>query len=75
MITETEADYENLILELANQPERLKQIRSKLLDNRLKEPLFDTKRYTRNFEIGLEKAYDLFFEGKAPENIIVEVPS
>ena len=25
--------------------------------------------------LGLEKAYDLFFEGKAPENIIVEVPS
>ena len=75
LITQTEADFEKLILELANQPERLKQIRSKLQTNRSKEPLFNTKRYARNFEIGLQKAYDLFFEGKVPENITVEVPN
>ena len=44
LITETDADYENLIIELANQPEKLCKIRSKLQSNRLTKPLFDTKR-------------------------------
>ena len=69
---QSEADYENLIIELANHPQKLHGIRSKLQSNRLTKPLFDTKRYTRNFEAGLLQAYDLYFKGKQPRHIAVE---
>ena len=52
LITETEQEYEELILHLASNPGRLAQIRKKLADNRLSAPLFDTARYTRHLEDG-----------------------
>ena len=71
LITQTEDDYEALILALASQPEKLKAVRAKLLENRLKAPLFDTRRYTRNFERGLELAYGHFLRGDAACDIRV----
>jgi len=72
LITESEADYERLIVELATHPDKLAHIKNKLLDNRTKAPLFDTKRYTRNFERGLMHAYDLYWQDKAPADIWVQ---
>jgi protein O-GlcNAc transferase len=72
LVTTTEADYEALILELASNPEKLTAIKDKLAANRLTEPLFDTKRYTRNFERGLQKVYDLYFNGKTPQDVWVD---
>ena len=71
LIADTEEHYERLILELATEPEKLAAIRERLAKNRLQEPLFDTERYTRNLERGLKAAYDLYFEGKKPEDIVV----
>jgi predicted O-linked N-acetylglucosamine transferase (SPINDLY family) len=71
LITHSEEEYEELIFELAMQPPKLREIRDKLNRNRLTEPLFDTERYTQNFEQGLQKAYDLYFCGKLPEDIVV----
>lgn len=71
LITETEAEYEAKILELATRPQRLQEIRERLWRNRSTQPLFDTKRYTRNFEAGLQRAYDLYFEGKDPADITI----
>ena len=72
LVTTTEADYEALILELATDPDKLKLMNEKLASNRLTEPLFDTKRYTRNFERGLQKVYDLYFAGEAPQDVCVD---
>jgi predicted O-linked N-acetylglucosamine transferase (SPINDLY family) len=71
LITETKEDYENLIFQLATEPKRLAEIKEKLARNRLKEPLFDTKRYTRNFERGLRNAYQLYCDDKPPQDIWV----
>ncbi|MFY0693265.1 MAG: tetratricopeptide repeat protein [Paracoccaceae bacterium] len=71
LITESEEAYEALILELATNPEHLSEIRARLAANRTTMPLFDTERYTRNFETGLQMAYDRYFEGKAPADIVV----
>jgi predicted O-linked N-acetylglucosamine transferase (SPINDLY family) len=43
LITSTQEEYEALAIQLATNPERLRQIRQKLKDNRLTAPLFDTK--------------------------------
>lgn len=71
LVTRSEEEYENLIFDLAASPERLSSIKSKLLKNKLTEPLFDTQRYTRNFEKGLIQAYDLHRNGIPPRDIYV----
>jgi predicted O-linked N-acetylglucosamine transferase (SPINDLY family) len=71
LIAETEEQYEQLILELTNNPNKLSLIKTKLAENRLKMPLFDTDRYTQNFERGLAQAYNLYLDGKEPQDIVV----
>lgn len=72
LITKTDEDYEKLILKLANNPKTLQELKNKLFNNKLKTPLFDTKRYVANFERGLKQAYKLYCNGSKPKNIIVE---
>jgi len=60
LITESEGDYERLILELAHDRQRLGAIKETLKANRHTEPLFDTQRYARNLEAGFDRAYDAF---------------
>ncbi|HEY1125381.1 MAG TPA: tetratricopeptide repeat protein [Sphingobium sp.] len=54
LVTEADADYEALALDLATHPAKLAAIRDKLAANRLTTPLFDTDRYVRDFEALLE---------------------
>ena len=69
LITKNYEEYEKLILELATNSKKLSEIKTKLLINRRKEPLFDTKRYTQNFEKGLQQAYNLYLNGEKPKDI------
>ena len=71
LITDTVEQYEDLILSLATRPEKLSAVKRKLEVNRLREPLFDTIRYTRNFEKGLWRAFDRYFCGNEAEDIWV----
>lgn len=57
LITESEEEYEALIIKLASQPEKLKAIKEKIHSNRLSHPLFDTEKYTRDFENLLHHCY------------------
>jgi predicted O-linked N-acetylglucosamine transferase (SPINDLY family) len=54
LVTETNEAYEALALDLATNPAKLTAIREKLAANRLTTPLFDTARYTSDFETLLE---------------------
>ena len=72
LITKTEFDYEKKCLELALNPKKLKFIKEKLAKNLNTQPLFDTKRYARNFERGLQEAYKRLVDGKNPANIFVK---
>jgi predicted O-linked N-acetylglucosamine transferase (SPINDLY family) len=69
LVTETDEDYEALILALARDPARLAAIRQRLAANRLTAPFFDTVRYTRDFEKALRAAYDRYFDGLEPGDI------
>jgi protein O-GlcNAc transferase len=71
LITWREQDYEALVLHLANHPEQLAEIRNRLHRNRLAEPLFDSKKYTRDFESGLRRVYNLYLYGRSPQDIWV----
>jgi len=71
LVTETEKDYEALILELATNPIKLAKIKEKLESNRLTQPLFNTELYTKHLENGYLQAYKSYFDGKPNEAIIV----
>ena len=71
LITKTEQDYEALILKLATNPTKLAEIKEKLANNRLAQPLFNTELYTRYLENGYQQAYQNYFDGNLPQTIIV----
>jgi protein O-GlcNAc transferase len=71
LITETEEDYEALILKLATNPTKLAKIKEKLANNRLNQPLFNTELYTRHLENGYQQAYQNYFDGNLPQTIMV----
>jgi predicted O-linked N-acetylglucosamine transferase (SPINDLY family) len=50
LITHTLEEYERTALELCRDPERLRQLRAKLTQQRVSSPLFDTNTYCRNLE-------------------------
>ena len=58
LATTSLAQYEELALALATEPERLAAIKARLVRNRESEPLFDTARFTRH----LESAYTTMWE-------------
>jgi predicted O-linked N-acetylglucosamine transferase (SPINDLY family) len=50
LITNTQAEYETLAIELAMNHQKLRDIKLKLANNRLSAPLFDTPLFVKNIE-------------------------
>jgi predicted O-linked N-acetylglucosamine transferase (SPINDLY family) len=71
LITKTNQQYEELILELAKNPTRLAEIKKKLAMNRLSKPLFNTELFTKYLEDGYQQAYARYFYDLDPDTIIV----
>lgn len=71
LVTSSLAEYEEVALALARDPDRIGAVKDKLLRNRQSAPLFDTARYTRD----LERAYTMMWEraqcGEPPESFSV----
>ena len=72
LITQTNQDYEALILELATNPKMLTKIKQKLATNRQTHPLFDTDQYTKHLEDAYQQAYQNYFDGNPPQTITVQ---
>jgi predicted O-linked N-acetylglucosamine transferase (SPINDLY family) len=71
LITTNQQDYEALAIELALNPERLRQLREGLERNRLTTPLFDTARFTRNLEAAYSAMLQRYHAGLPPGHIHV----
>jgi len=69
LITATAAQYEDLAVELAVNPQRLAAIRLKLAQNRLATPLFDTARLTRNLERAYARVLERSQAGLPPQHL------
>ena len=69
LITQTKEEYENLILDLATNKNKLNQIKEKLSKNILTKPLFNTKLYTKNIESAYIKIYERHLKNLPVENI------
>jgi protein O-GlcNAc transferase len=72
LITNSQEDYESLAIELATNPAKLKEIKTKLESNRLTTPLFDTPRFTKHLEDASTKIYERYHADLPPEHIYIE---
>ncbi|NTJ41345.1 glycosyl transferase [Agrobacterium larrymoorei] len=71
LIAETEEDYVARALALANDPERLKEIRDRIDANRFTMPLFDAERYCKHLESAYEIMYAKARNGEEPDHFDV----
>ena len=69
LIARSPEEYEDLAVELATNPFKLKQIQEKLLLNRLSTPLFDAELFTRGIEDAFIKIYHHYQMGLPPEHL------
>jgi predicted O-linked N-acetylglucosamine transferase (SPINDLY family) len=60
LITNNQEEYEAKAIELATNPEKIKAIKEKLKQNRLKTALFDTQQFTENLELAYTKIYERY---------------
>jgi predicted O-linked N-acetylglucosamine transferase (SPINDLY family) len=72
LITHSLEEYECLALELARNPQRLADIKSKLAQNRGTYPLFDTDRFRRHIEAAYTTMWKRFQRGEPPASFAVD---
>ena len=66
LITHNEEEYERLAIELASNKKFMKEIKNKVLQNKTKSKLFNTKEYVKD----LEKAFKLALIHKVKHNSV-----
>ena len=71
LITHSIKEYENLAIYLANNPQRLTELKSKLRSNLKTKRLFDMKNYMREYENALTVMYQRAKNDDLPSNIDV----
>jgi predicted O-linked N-acetylglucosamine transferase (SPINDLY family) len=71
LITNTAQEYEQLAIDLAREPERLRALRDRLKANRNTAPLFDTPAYTRHLEAAYIAMYWRRTAGLAPDHLSI----
>jgi protein O-GlcNAc transferase len=71
LVTASLADYENIALALAREPQKMAALKEKLARNLPSAPLFDTARYTRDLEAAYVCMWDRFRAGEAPQAIVL----
>jgi predicted O-linked N-acetylglucosamine transferase (SPINDLY family) len=69
LIAHSQFEYEAMAVDLANNPDKLAAIKSKLARIRSTAPLFDTARFTRDLERAYEAMDDRHRRGLPPEDI------
>lgn len=68
LITHSQAEYESLAIELATHPEKIDDLKKRLLLNSLTQPLFDTALYTKHIEAAFKQMYARHQAKLAPTN-------
>ena len=71
LITSSLDEYEKLAIELALNPQKLKNIKNKLNSNIKTAPLFDTPLYTKNLESAYKQMYKRYQLDQKPDHIYI----
>ena len=74
LVARTLAEYEDLAVRLATDHTYRGGIRAKIENNRLREPLFDTRRFTRNLERAYAQAWKYYAAGESARTFAIEDP-
>ena len=73
LIANTQEGYEALAIELANNPDKLSEIKKRLAENRLIAPLFDTPLFTKNLEDAYIKMQERYTNNMEPDHLYIDV--
>jgi predicted O-linked N-acetylglucosamine transferase (SPINDLY family) len=71
LIAHSIKEYESKAIDLATHPEKLEALKSKLLQNKSRTALFDSKAFTTNLECAFEKVMVRHWSGLPPDHIDV----
>ena len=71
LVTSDLGAYERLALRLASEPALLGELRQRLQQNRMSQPLFDTDRYRRHLESAYTTMWERWQRGDAPASFAV----
>ena len=71
LVTNTQEEYAALAIEFAMNPQKLADIKLKLVRNRLTTPLFDTPLFTKNIEAAYVKMYERYQADLKPHHISI----
>jgi predicted O-linked N-acetylglucosamine transferase (SPINDLY family) len=71
LITHDAASYERRAFELLTNPNDLRRLRRRLIENRSSHALFDSERYCRHFEAALTRMWQLAEDGEPPQSFAV----
>jgi predicted O-linked N-acetylglucosamine transferase (SPINDLY family) len=71
LVADSAEDYEQLALELAENPRKLAELKATLQKRKARAPLFDTETFARHIEDAYWRAYERYCDGLAPD--IIEV--
>ena len=72
LITETSEQFESLAIRLAQDPDELNALRTKLRANRLNAPLFNTDMFRTQIEAAYTRMWDRFTNGLPPDHFAVQ---
>jgi len=72
LIVDSDISYEQLAVELAYSPDRLRKIRNRINFNKHESSLFNTKRYTKNLEQAFRAVYERYCRNLPPYHVIIE---
>ena len=72
LVTRTSEEYEQLVLDLATDADKLFLIKTRLADNRLKYPLFDTALFTKHIESAYQQMWERHRMNLKPDHLCVE---
>lgn len=72
LITQTLDEYERVAVQLACEPNKIADIRSRLALNRMKEPLFDTRATCRYIESAFTTIMQRFYRGESPVSFAIK---
>eukprot|EP00968_Pinguiococcus_pyrenoidosus_P022519 scaffold3283_cov237-Pinguiococcus_pyrenoidosus.AAC.6 len=65
-------EYEERAVQLGTDPEQLFQLRMRLEETRLTNPLFDTQRWVRNMEQGLQEIWSNYADNNPRQDVYVQ---
>jgi predicted O-linked N-acetylglucosamine transferase (SPINDLY family) len=71
LITQNQEAYEALAIELATSPQKLDDIKTKLLTNLQGSSLYNTKLFTQHLESAYQAIYERYQNNLAPEHIYI----